>query len=155
MAYTLFDPAADDWTPDRLVKRAPAPSVVPVESQKTDDEIVDEARHLIEERIEELQARLNALGPGIGGRPRARAIVKQVALRYGHTVDDLIGPYRNVSIVAARCEAYYRIRTETTLSYPAIGAVMDRDHTTIMHGVRKHAKLNNLPMPGERATKNA
>lgn len=156
MAYLLFDPAADDWTPERLAKRAPEQPMVPVERTQSEEELIDEARLLIEEQITALQARVDALSRSVGGKPRAKSIIKQVALRHGHTVNDLLGRYRNVNIVLARDEACYRIRTETTLSYTAIAAVMgNRNHSTIMSAVRRHAELNNLPMPGERAKKNA
>ena len=154
MAFLLFDPAKDDWTPDKLVKRAPAQPVA-IPTMEQEDEILAEAKRIIEGRIAKLQDQLDTLSPSIGGKPRARAILTQVALRSGYTVDDLKGPYRNENIVLARHEAYYRIRTETTLSYTAIAKIIGRDHTTIMAGVRKHAMRNNLPMPGERAKKNA
>lgn len=163
----LFDPAADTWTPDKLVRRAPAQPVVPralvdpnaherrrleierrkEERRQREDAILAEAQRITEERLSELQRK--AQEAGRSNKSRAANIVEQVAIEYGVTVHDINGPWRAIKLWRARQAAYYRIRTETTLSYPAIGRLIgDRDWTTVMHGVRKHALRHNLPLPG-------
>ena len=75
-------------------------------------------------------------------RKSARQIVAEVALKHGLKMSDLTGPYRHKSIVKARHEAMWRVRDETNLSYPQIGRVLgNRDHTTVLHGVRKHGRV--------------
>ena len=37
--------------------------------------------------------------------------------------------------------AFYLCRTHTTRSLPEIGRAFDRDHTTVLHGVRRVASL--------------
>lgn len=84
------------------------------------------------------------------------AIVHDVAGKSGFGFVDLV-KYgdRRTSINAARFECYYRIKTEVVMadgnapSYPQIGKwFAGRDHTTIMHGVRRWAEMNGLAVPG-------
>ena len=73
----------------------------------------------------------------------AQRIMREVCMKHRVTKAELVGPQRSVGLVAARHEAMYRMKKETTMSLPAIGRKLgDRDHTTILHGVRKYeAKL--------------
>jgi chromosomal replication initiation ATPase DnaA len=50
---------------------------------------------------------------------------------------DLFGPWRNRKIVHARHAASWLARKHTAKSYPQIGAILNRDHSTIMNGVRQ------------------
>jgi len=83
------------------------------------------------------------------GMPDWRRIADEVlASREGITFMDLISPRRNKEIVAARHEVFYRCRVETALSLPQIGRRMGgKDHTTVLHGIRAHARRNGLPVP--------
>lgn len=78
--------------------------------------------------------------------PHWSAIVKQVAKKHGLKSSDLLGPARFKKIVAARNEAYYRLRTEITvnrapLSFPMIAKRFKKDHSSVLHGFYKHAAL--------------
>jgi len=78
--------------------------------------------------------------------PHWSAIVKQVAKKHGLKSKDLLGTSRIKHIVAARYEAYYRMRTEITvnghpISFPEIGRRFRKDHSSIMWGFYKHATL--------------
>lgn len=68
----------------------------------------------------------------------AMDIIVEVARAHGVTRADLTGLSRKGHITRARQEAYYLIRTLTSHSYPRIGSFFNRDHTTVLHGVRKH-----------------
>ncbi len=71
----------------------------------------------------------------------ARQILREVCAKYGVSTVDLCSKRRPILLVTARHEACYRLRNETTWSYPRIGAFLGgRDHTTIIHAVREHAK---------------
>lgn len=72
-----------------------------------------------------------------------RTIVSEVCLAHGVTYLELCSIRRAVRIVAARQEAAYRLHHETTMSLPQIGFKLGgKDHTTILHGIRRHtAKL--------------
>ena len=51
--------------------------------------------------------------------------------------DDVIGPKRTRPIVAARFAAIWAVKQERPdLTYPAIGKIFQRDHSTILHAVR-------------------
>ena len=48
------------------------------------------------------------------------------------TLDDVMGPSRVRRIVAARADIMRRLRLDCGWSYPRIGALMQRDHTTVL-----------------------
>ncbi len=74
-------------------------------------------------------------------RPTTRAVIDDVCLKHAIDRRDLLGPRRFRPFVAARNEAAYRLRQETSLSLPQIGRLLgSRDHTTIVHAVRRHAE---------------
>ncbi len=59
------------------------------------------------------------------------ALVDEVCARRFVERSAVIGKTRGGSVDAARREVYRRLR-ELGLSYPEIGALFDRDHTTVM-----------------------
>jgi hypothetical protein len=74
-------------------------------------------------------------------RAKAREILQEVADRSGFTIEELVSMRRTQPLCDARNEIYYRLKKETTWSYPRIGEFLgDRDHTTVMSGARKFAK---------------
>jgi hypothetical protein len=77
----------------------------------------------------------------------AKAIRKAVALRHGITVSDLDSDHRQKRLVLARQEAMYLVARDCpALSYPRMGRMFGgKDHTTVWHGIRKHADRNGLP----------
>ncbi len=72
---------------------------------------------------------------------RARKIVAEVAEKHGLTVDQLISYARSKHLVLARQELYWRLHAETTWSIKRIGDFLERDHTTVLHGIRRQRKL--------------
>ncbi len=62
----------------------------------------------------------------------AKRIVSLVAKRYGIPQDDIYGKKRQQQICHARNVCLYIIKTELDLSYPAIGKMFNRDHSTII-----------------------
>ena len=72
-----------------------------------------------------------------GGKPQARAIMEVVARRHGLTLSALRAHDRSHHISRARHEAMYRVRQKTGLSLPAIGRLFLRDHTSVLHGIRR------------------
>lgn len=61
-----------------------------------------------------------------------------------HNVEwlDVCSQRRDTKLVAARNEASYRMRYETTLSLPNIGRKLGgRNHATIVHGIRRHEAM--------------
>ncbi|MDR2896124.1 MAG: chromosomal replication initiator protein DnaA [Propionibacteriaceae bacterium] len=64
-------------------------------------------------------------------------IMAETASYFTLTVDDLIGANRTANVALARQVAMYLCRDLTELSLPKIGALFNRDHTTVMHACRK------------------
>lgn len=65
-------------------------------------------------------------------------VIKQVCLYYDIKPTQIKGPRRDASLAKARQVAMYLLKTELGLTFSEIGNVLGgRDHTTIMHGVRK------------------
>jgi RNA polymerase sigma factor (sigma-70 family) len=60
-------------------------------------------------------------------------IMGEVAQNYGFTTRDLLGISRAGDVARARQVAMYRIREELGMSFPKIGEIFSRDHSTVMH----------------------
>lgn len=69
--------------------------------------------------------------------PKIAAIIDLVAADTGVSGHDIIGPWQQSEAVRARQIACWLARRATHCSYPAIGKALKRDHTTIMHSVRR------------------
>lgn len=76
-------------------------------------------------------------------QPIMPRIAREVAEEYGVTVENLRGPVKTNMLVEARWEAFSRIRAVGRFSLPQIGAFFNRDHTTVLHGLRRHAERSN------------
>jgi chromosomal replication initiation ATPase DnaA len=85
------------------------------------------------------------IGNGLAGRQgrdyfRPAEIVTEVIQKHGITRKQLKSDSRLPQYVAARQELCYRLREECSLSLPQIGGILGgRDHTTVLHGYRRHA----------------
>lgn len=64
-------------------------------------------------------------------------MVAEVARGFDVTVAEIIGQSRTRTITTARACAMAVLRSATDLSFPAIGDIFDRDHSTVMHAVAK------------------
>lgn len=71
----------------------------------------------------------------------AADVRREVAGFFDVTEQDIDHGGRSARIARIRQIAYYLCRTFTTRSLPEIGRAFHRDHTTILHGVRKIASL--------------
>lgn len=70
---------------------------------------------------------------------KLRLILAAVAFKHGVSVNDLKAKRRDKIAARARHEAMWRVKKKTLFSFPKIGRVFGgRDHTTVLHGVRKH-----------------
>lgn len=68
-------------------------------------------------------------------RDAIAAIVAEVSAATGISETDIMGTRRWANVSAARQLVWF-IAHRNGVSLPAIGAVFDRDHTTVWHGVR-------------------
>jgi chromosomal replication initiation ATPase DnaA len=83
------------------------------------------------QRIGRLQARMEAGG--------VRGIIAEVALAHRVTVEDILGSSRSAPLVKARHEAMIEVAIRRpAFSLPQIGRCFSRDHTTILHVLRKY-----------------
>lgn len=88
------------------------------------------ARTRIKELVKKLRAR------------KLYAFVEEVAQRYGCTVEMVVSQDRHASIACARHAVCYALRYELPdleLSFPEIGRLIGRDHSTVMSSVKVHA----------------
>ena len=71
----------------------------------------------------------------------SQEIIRETAIKHGLEVEDITGPRRRQALVIARHEAMYRIHQERkNMSLPMIGRLFHRDHTTVLSGIRAHAR---------------
>ena len=82
--------------------------------------------------------------------PTPSLIISEVCQFYGIEEQVLRSTLKNKNTAEARQVAMYLIRTMTNLSLPEIGREFDRDHTTVMHGLKKveqalQSSTSNLP----------
>ena len=69
-------------------------------------------------------------------------IIYRVAQKHGVSIADIKGKSRRHMFVKARQEAAYEIREQRGLSLPQISKMLgDRDHTSILHGIKRHTAL--------------
>lgn len=77
--------------------------------------------------------------------PAWKVIVHETAKKHGVSFMEIVGMQRSRRIAVARHEACYRIAMETTMSLPMIGRRLGgRDHTTVLHSIRRYAEDNGL-----------
>ncbi len=65
------------------------------------------------------------------------AIIKRVASAFGITAKELRGTSRLRRVMLPRQVAMFLARTVCGLSLPRIGTALGRDHTTVLHAIRK------------------
>ena len=76
-------------------------------------------------------------------------IVRAVCRTHRVTIDEVRGPSRSHRIKAVRHEIMYRLKASMGLSLGRIGQIVNRDHTTVLHGIAAHAIRNGLPQLSE------
>lgn len=94
-------------------------------------------------RPTQVRARYNSHIPA-----RISALVREIADREGLGVREILGPSRCRRVAFARFEVWWRLRNsngpERVPSYPMIGRWFRRDHTTVIHGVRRYIQLAEM-----------
>lgn len=63
-------------------------------------------------------------------------VLEAVAKRHRLTIDEIRGPSRKRYICNARWDAM-RLLRDRGMSLPTIGRILNRDHATIIHGLRR------------------
>jgi chromosomal replication initiator protein len=80
---------------------------------------------------------LEDLIPESGQEIRADTIMEETAEYFGLGREDLISKSRSRPLTTARHVAMYLLREFTGLSLIRIGEHFERDHTTVLHGIKK------------------
>lgn len=62
----------------------------------------------------------------------------QIAKKHRVLLEDVLDDVRSKTVTKARIACYLHLRA-LGMSYPEIGKVMLRDHTTVLHAVRRHS----------------
>lgn len=83
----------------------------------------------------------------------ADEILDEVCSEYAVRRQELLGVSRTAGIVEARHDAMWRFRQcrneygDPLYGYPELGRIFNRDHTTIIHGVRAHQRRMDAQQP--------
>lgn len=77
-------------------------------------------------------------------KDRVLTVVESVASKYDIPMGVVLGDSRTATASRARHECWYLLRRDTNWSYPQIAKFFNRDHTTIIEGVRQHKKRNEI-----------
>lgn len=102
---------------------------------------------LHEKMIDALELQLIRAPRSLFSRPQWKLIAKEICAKYKVDFEDVCSEKRHKHLVLIRQEIFYRIRTDLGMSYPEIGKRFNKDHSTIIHGVRKHAARLRLEFP--------
>ena len=68
--------------------------------------------------------------------PSARQLAVRFARRHRVALDEFFGKTRRHYVSHKRQDCMRMLRDETSLTFPQIGRIFGRDHTTVVHGVR-------------------
>lgn len=74
---------------------------------------------------------------GFSGRRSARILIAKVLMKYQLTFIEIAGQVKSRRWVDCRFEIYYRLRRELGLSLMQVGRMLNKDHTSVLHGYRK------------------
>ena len=85
--------------------------------------------------------------PRMAQEKRAQVIVQEVCQQRNLPLEKFFGVAKFSYLASARHEACYRIAKETDLSLPEIGALIKKDHTTVMHAINRHCEMHGLKHP--------
>lgn len=106
-------------------------------------------RPVIEELTRDAIGEFVAL-QGTRGMPRVKAVQAAVAHVYGVPVDAMVGDSRTKHLMRPRHEAmYWCAELFPDMSIAEIGRRFGRDHTTVLHAIKKYCHENRVPHPRE------
>lgn len=92
----------------------------------------------IQARISDMEALRRIRAEGLPDPQKIAAkIIRAAAVYSGIPIELVTGKRRSRRVIVARMSAIYVIRQSTDLSYPEIGRIFNRDHTTVMHSVKR------------------
>lgn len=87
-----------------------------------------------------LRAAQMGVGTGGGFKP-VEVVIREEMEVSGLTLDDVMQKSKRQKFCDFRQRLYWRLRHESGLSFPKIGKLVGRDHTTICHGVARYQEI--------------
>ena len=81
---------------------------------------------------------------GFFPRETMHNIIERVADEYGLDYQDMIGRDQSMRVAPARQDAMHECWRTRRWSLPQIGRAFNRDHTTVLYGVRAHKRRVGL-----------
>lgn len=84
---------------------------------------------------------------------RADLVIKRICDETGYTFEDLKSKGRKAHLAAARAKAMQEVHALGIMSFPAMGRLFERDHTTVMHAVGRCPKHIEFLLSQPHATK--
>lgn len=97
-----------------------------------------EAARLVDEAVARYQCVHNT-----DAKRSAKDIIREVCLGTGWTLADIVGERRHKDLVVVRHACIYAVAKEyPDKSLPALGRIFKRDHSSILHALRKKVVLN-------------
>lgn len=70
-------------------------------------------------------------------------IIMSTSIAYNIPVEDIMSESRRKDVVLPRHIAMYQLRKDLGVSFPAIGRIFKKDHTTVMHAVDRITEIMN------------
>lgn len=141
----------DDGIDLKRKKDKPSPSPPPKLPEATEAERRELRRQAVEatkvERTLLREFEYHLCEPNYKPEPSLYSILREVAALHSLLPREMQAESHHQNFVLARAEFCYRAMIETTKSTPAIGLVIDREHTTVLNCVWKHCGENGLPLP--------
>jgi hypothetical protein len=72
-------------------------------------------------------------------------MLDEICAEHNVSAEEVCGTRRHKQISAARQHLWSLVREEQGLSFPAIGRLFGRNHTTVMAGIQRHARSGWKP----------
>src|SRR5262245_43131173 len=111
----------------------PADIFLPAPERVIEPEVAPE--HEPRRRAYEMPGRVSA------NMPIASRILRIVAAEFGMTINEMLSENRDLRFTTPRYVCIGLMLETTTMSFPAIGRRLQRDHTTILNGRKKIGQL--------------
>jgi hypothetical protein len=116
------------------------------------DSLPPELQKYVNNRVRELLLKEKSKLPDLAGKHRKEVETSEMYKKIkeatqvaadvmGLTFDELVMPNRKRQAVDARRFVYIYAKSHTALSYDAIGAWFNRDHSTVIHGTNRAKDL--------------
>lgn len=87
-----------------------------------------------------IERAINAAERANPGKGKGDLAIEKAAKHFGYTKEALMQPIRSKNIVRARSLAMYVYRNVVGASYQQIGLRFGRDHSTVIHAIKKIEK---------------